>query len=180
MKSITDAKDAGGFVRQLNMWGFQRYREGGERSCGFSHPFFRRGRPDLLEKMLRKGETKPTRVYAKVQYAALMDTTPDLSLLSTPGSELDGLSLASPLPAQVRPKARKPRAPKIGGNSRAKRTSTTSTKTPGSPLKRSHSVSLEHDDIDTTPDDQDISTSSKAPASSSTKIPKHSKKRARN
>ncbi|BEI88222.1 uncharacterized protein CcaverHIS019_0109400 [Cutaneotrichosporon cavernicola] len=53
MRAITDAKDFGGFVRQLHM------------SCGFRHDNFRRGRFDLLEQMKRKGETKVLRQVTK-------------------------------------------------------------------------------------------------------------------
>ncbi|KLT40259.1 winged helix DNA-binding domain-containing protein [Cutaneotrichosporon oleaginosum] len=63
MRAITDAKDFGGFVRQLHMWGFKRSSVDG-RSCAFYHESFRRGRLDLLEQIKRKGERKVARVPA--------------------------------------------------------------------------------------------------------------------
>ncbi|GMK54861.1 hypothetical protein CspeluHIS016_0114470 [Cutaneotrichosporon spelunceum] len=65
MRAITDAKDFGGFVRQLHMWGFTRFSFGAEKSCGFRHDNFRRGRFELLEQMKRKGETKVIRQATK-------------------------------------------------------------------------------------------------------------------
>ncbi|BEJ11498.1 hypothetical protein CspHIS471_0109200 [Cutaneotrichosporon sp. HIS471] len=88
MRAITDAKDFGGFVRQLHM--FEKTHgslltSGGAlpasaseatsrgfiltalicRSCGFRHDNFRRGRFDLLEQMKRKGEAKVLRQVTK-------------------------------------------------------------------------------------------------------------------
>lgn len=40
------------------------------RSCGFSHPLFKRDRPDLLQLLHRTPETKSTRIYSKVLWYA--------------------------------------------------------------------------------------------------------------